>query len=77
MPLYDYKCAKCEKEWEDFNYLHDRTNAYCCDTRAELVIKPTRTKPIIHEYFSENLNTLITGPAQKKRVMKKLNMEEN
>ncbi len=29
-----------------------------------------------YEYFSENLNTQITGPAQKRKVMRALNMEE-
>lgn len=28
------------------------------------------------DYFSENLNTYITGPAQKRKVMSKLGLEE-
>ncbi len=47
-----------------------------CGQKARIVIRPTRIKPQIMEYFDEHLNAYITGPAQKKRIMREKNLEE-
>ena len=76
MPIYDYFCD-CGKTWEDIRSVKNRNSMVCeCGHLAKIAISiPAR--PVIHEYYSENLNAQITGPAQKKRVMKAKGMEES
>ena len=75
MPLYEYKCEKCKREWEKTHKVSDRHYEYCCGEKAKLLVSKL-ARPVIYEYFSENLNANITGPAQKKRLMKEKNMRE-
>ena len=77
MPLYDYYCKSCKAEWEAFNSMANREEESCrCGTPATVQISATRTKPVIMDYFSENLNSHITGPEQRRRVMKESGVEE-
>ncbi|MDE2227274.1 MAG: zinc ribbon domain-containing protein [Patescibacteria group bacterium] len=75
MPLYRYGC--CNKEWENHRSINNRTNERCplCGGKAVIIITGTQ-RPQCHEYYSMALNARITGPKQKKQLMKKLNVEE-
>jgi len=76
VPVYDFRCNDCRIEWEEYHEIKDRDNEWCvCGEKAERLIKFS-TMPIIKEYFSENLNAQITGPAQRKRIMKERGVEE-
>jgi putative FmdB family regulatory protein len=76
MPLYDYSCKKCNRTWEASHKIEQRKDEYCCDLTADLVISATRTRPIILEGYNQGIGEYITGPKQKKQMMKKHNLEE-
>ncbi len=79
MPLYDYYCPKCDnqKQWEGFHSVENRGNEICSDCGGKAYIALSVTaKPIIQEYYSDNLQAQITGPAQKKRLMRAKGLEE-
>ena len=64
--------------WESVNKIQYRRLEKCpqCGKQATLMISATRVKPVILEGFDEHLDTHITGPAHKKRVMREKNLEE-
>jgi len=69
MPLYDYGCNVCGRRWTDYRRVADRDNMTCCAKQADRYLSVT-SKPVVYEYYSENLGTQITSPKQKQRVMK-------
>lgn len=75
MPTYVYGC--CDKEWENLHTISERNTEVClnCNGNAEIVIQPTQ-RPVVMNYYSESLNARITGPAQKKRLMREKSIEE-
>ena len=75
MPRYEYLCPECLRNWESFHPISERGNEYCCGVQAKRLIV-TSSKPVIYEYFSENLNAHITGPAQRRKIMKERGVEE-
>lgn len=74
MPIYCYEC--CGQKWESYHKVDDRKNEFCseCDELAEQVMAPTQ-RPIINEYYSENLGAQVTGPKQRERLMKAKGLE--
>lgn len=77
MPLYDYRCYSCGREWEAFQRLDDRYDEICeCGNTPEIIIKPLRVKPQIMDYFDEHLDAKITGPAQRRKIMKEKGLSE-
>ena len=76
MPLYDYSCSKCGREWEASNKVSERYSEVCCSSEANIVISPTRTKPVILEGYNVGIGEYITGPKQKREMMKKHKLEE-
>ena len=43
MPIYNYKCKKCELEFEDIKNIEERTNGKCpnCNNEEDLQILPS------------------------------------
>lgn len=77
MPIYDYKCHVCDEQWESLRSVKDRLSEICTNCGALASIQISRTaRPVCHEYYSENLGAYVTGPAQKRRLMKAKNLEE-
>ena len=76
MPTYCYKCEGCGREFEAFHHIDERNEEVCCGQGATIQIPLQICKPIIKEYFSENLNCQITGPRQKQRLLKEKNLAE-
>ena len=77
MPLYEYRCDDCDKEWEGMNRIASRENEKCptCAKNATIVMSPGM-RPVIVEYYSENLQAQVTGPAHRKELMKAKGLEE-
>lgn len=76
MPIYEYRCNRCNEEWELLKSISTRRDVHCnCGVKADLLIS-SPARPIILEYYSENLNDVVTGPEQKKRLMKEKGLEE-
>ena len=76
MPLYDYNCKKCSKTWEASHSIEQRKDEYCCKLVADLVITGTKSRPVILEGYNQGIGEYITGPAQRRQMMKKHNLEE-
>ena len=76
-PLYDYRCDFCKKTWEGSHKVDERFDEKCCDKSATIVISPTRTKPVILEGYNVGIGEYITGPKQKREMMKKHKLEES
>ena len=74
MPLYDYECPVCGKEYEEFRKVENRLEVNHCGAVSKLNISIT-SRPVILDYYSENLDAVITGPEQKKQVMKAKGVE--
>lgn len=77
MPIYVYKCPDCKHMWENMRRINDRTNEECgaCKVKAAIVITAP-ARPVVYDYYSENLGAYVTGPKQKKELMRKKGMEE-
>lgn len=75
MPVYKYICRECNKKWEAFHNIENRKNEWCCEKRAKMLISTT-AKPIVYEYWSENLDAMVTGRKQKSKLMKEKGVEE-
>lgn len=69
-PVYDYECKDCGLIWESVNKIENRNSEKCkCGGRVKLLIS-TSAKPVIYEYYSEALDAHITGPNQRRKIMK-------
>lgn len=77
MPVYEYACDGCGTEWEAYRQVEDRDNETCesCNRKATRLMS-TPGRPVVYGYFSENLDSYITGPKQKQEVMKKKGVTE-
>jgi putative FmdB family regulatory protein len=76
MPTYQYKCPKCKNIWEEYKTIDKRNDVVCfCGEKPRIIISQTQ-RPVIYEYYSEGLGEYITGPKQKRLIMKSKNLEE-
>lgn len=76
MPLYEYRCS-CGNYHEAFHSVDFRDAEICpdCGCRPERILS-LNAKPVVCEYYSENLQARITGPKQKQKILKEKNMSE-
>ncbi len=77
MPLYEYKCPQCEEEWDAVHKVECRKTEKCpfCDSQAELQMS-INARPQVLDYYSENLDTHITSPKQRRKLMKQKDLED-
>jgi putative FmdB family regulatory protein len=73
-PIYEYHCDECGRTWEQLHSIDDRNEEQCCGQDATLLIS-VGARPVIYEYYSENLESQITGPKQKAHVMREKGVE--
>lgn len=79
MPIYEYECPICGLITEQFNTIEDRhRNApECCGITSKLIIsKPANPYVSGYPYYDPILETEVTDPMHRKRLMKKYNLEE-
>ena len=76
MPLYEYWCS-CGNRWEAGHSVENRNDEFCpdCLARANRTYR-INARPVVYEYYSENLDARITGPKQKARLLKEKNLSE-
>lgn len=76
-PMYEYECPSCQEDWETVHSVDTRKEENCayCGEKAKLLIS-VGARPIINEYYSESLDAMVTGPKQRKTLMKAKGMEE-
>ena len=76
MPMYEYFCEDCMREWEAYHIVEERNNERCrCGKPAGRTFHLS-AKPVIYDYYSEGLGEFITGPRHKSEVMKRKNLSE-
>ncbi len=77
MPIYEYNCEACVEGWESFHSVDTRMEENCayCGKKATLLMS-VGARPIIEDYYSENLGSTVTGPRHRKELMKAKGMEE-
>jgi len=75
MPVYDYKCGKCDNQWEEYRKVEDRDSVFCCEQLAKRLIAPV-SRPVILEYYNESIDKNITGPKQRDALYKELDVHE-
>ncbi len=73
MPIYKYKCVKCKREWESFSTVAERYNIKCCKITPKILID-IKTKPVVYNYYDEELESFVTGPKDKKRKEKAMGL---
>ena len=76
MPLYNYLCKVCKREFESFQKIKERSSEKCCGVFVTKLFSPPSSKPITLDYFDRGLGCCITGQAQRRRMMKEKNLEE-
>jgi putative FmdB family regulatory protein len=74
--IYEYKCNVCGEKFEAWAEVEKRHEMRHCGQTAKKLISKSQSKPVVMEYFSENLDAQITGPRQKARVMKEKDVSE-
>ena len=77
MPIYQYKCKVCRKEFDEFKHIKDRNNTKCkCGGDVQLLIK-TNKHMGIHiwkPYWEENIThqpVLVESKNHLKKLCKK------
>lgn len=76
MPLYDVTCTSCQREWERSAVIANRNApSECCNAPITIYNRPaTGYHPFI-PYFDYALGADITSIAQRRRVMKSINVD--
>ena len=76
MPVYRYRCDYCNVEWEAFRIIEKRAESLCCCGRIGRIIITSIAKPVIYDGYNEGLGAYITGPQQKRNIMRQKGLEE-
>lgn len=57
MPLYDFECLKCHKEFEHACKIDERTSVKCqCGGQTKQIIKKFPNQDWFHPFVSEDFN---------------------
>lgn len=80
MPIYSYKCQKCEAVDEGWRRIEERLEPFLCRAcggNMELVISNVSRHDVSgYPYFDTVLDREITDPGHRRKVLKQLNLEE-
>lgn len=77
MPVYNYSCSVCKKEWEGSNTIAERYNEFCCKKQANKIIAVPGSKvaePVVYNYFCEGSGEYVTGRKQRDEMLKRRNL---
>lgn len=73
MPIYEYRCESCGREWEAFHAIAHRDSETCCDTPSfRKVSLPAENRWL--NYFSPELGCEITSPGHRRQVENELGL---
>ena len=71
MPIYEYRCHTCGREWETVRSLAERDSEACCkETAVRKISLPAKNHWL--NYYSPELGQTITSPAQRSAVERDL-----
>lgn len=71
MPIYEYYCKKCQREWETVVPIAARDAQTCCEHIARRKVSVPAKNHWLN-YFSPELGQHITSPAQREKVEREL-----
>lgn len=81
MPFYDYRCPKCNREFDAYNEIYDK-DKQLCDNCGEFMKTIIKTVPQIimgdlrEEGYNPGLGEFVKSKSHKKRLMKEKNVVE-
>lgn len=83
MPLYTYRCSKCQKTQDAIRSISDRKNGpICCNTQTKQILTPTMIDPILlgagtyQGYQCPITDEYVTSRKQRKEIMKRHDLVE-
>lgn len=76
MPSYDFECLDCKFNFEDFTPIVRKDDMLCpnCNGKTKTLI--TQHGFQYYEGWDDTLQRYLTGPGQRRRLMKEKNIEE-
>lgn len=76
MPIYEYKCQKCNKTHIQFAKIADRYKSpVCCGINTTLQIKPVPGKCENIDYICPHTGQRVQSKAQREEIFKKHNLQ--
>ena len=74
IPIYSYKCDKCEAVTDQYNTIANRHNAPDCHGSMKLQIMPTQIAPVLGGgdfpgYMCPVTDTFVTSRKKRKNIM--------
>jgi len=77
MPIYNYYCPECKKEWEAFHTVNERHNEKCCNKNPDIIITSfSKNQVQCCDYYDHGLGERVTSPGHRKRLMKERGLVE-
>ena len=76
MPTYDFECLECGFNFEEFTPLVDKEAMKCLNCEGPTKTLITQHGFVFYEGYDDTLQTYLTGPGQRKRIMKERGIEE-
>jgi putative FmdB family regulatory protein len=83
MPIYTYKCLKCDLKLDQFNHIDSRhkSPACLCGGETRLSIEPTQIQPVMGGgdfpgYQCVVTDKFITSRKERREIMKRENLVE-
>ena len=78
MPLYEYKCDHCQSTWATVKKIKERDTMNCplCHRLATRKLSlPAKGVCILEPYYDNGIGAMVTGPKQKRELLKSRNLE--
>lgn len=74
--MYDFKCLKCNNEFEDYAKIDDREDVLCpkCQGFTQVLITQGKAKDWFHPHYNEGLEEFVTSKKHYKQLCLKHNV---
>jgi len=74
VPIYNYKCKTCGREWEAIHKMAERGKEWCCNNVASRQMSKTAKPYVFWEYYSEGAGARFKIKAHREKVLKEKNL---
>ena len=79
MPLYDFKCLECGREFEEFSKIEGRLQVVCkCGGSTQILLSPPHRdwfRPHLNEHLDPDKSIFISSKGQYKELCKKYGVQ--
>lgn len=76
MPLYDFRCTSCARNWEGLARWNADVTCVCGGVAERLISTPV-VRPDIEPYFDDGLGIRVQSRAHKRDYLKQHDLVEN